>query len=96
MTNLFINRDLKDEIISQSGHFPHNHYRFQTIGQTTLCKQMFPDYHYVNLKILQNRNYHKIPKHFRNSPAGLIVDEAQQYPDLFSYVQVVVDENPDS
>ncbi len=99
MTNLFINRDLKDEIISQSRYFP-----VITItgprqsGKTTLCKQMFPDYHYVNLEdIAKTEIIKQNPKAFLEIHSqGLIVDEAQQYPDLFSYVQVVVDENPDS
>ena len=99
MTNLFINRDLKDEIISQSRYFP-----VITItgprqsGKTTLCKQMFPDYHYVNLEdITKTEIIKQNPKAFLEIHSqGLIVDEAQQYPDLFSYVQVVVDENPDS
>ena len=99
MANLFINRDLKDEIISQSRYFP-----VITItgprqsGKTTLCKQMFPDYHYVNLEdIAKTEIIKQNPKAFLEIHSqGLIVDEAQQYPDLFSYVQVVVDENPDS
>ncbi len=99
MTNLFINRDLKDEIISQSRYFP-----VITItgprqsGKTTLCKQMFPDYHYVNLEdIAKTEIIKQNPKAFLEIHSqGLIVDEAQQYPDLFSYVQVVVDENPES
>ena len=55
MTNVFINRDLKDEIISQSRYFP-----VITVtgprqsGKTTLCKQMFPNYHYVNLEDIVN------------------------------------------
>lgn len=99
MTNLFINRDLKDEIISQSRYFP-----VITItgprqsGKTTLCKQMFPDYHYVNLEdIAKTEIIKQNPKAFLEIHSqGLIVDDVQQYPDLFSYVQVVVDENPES
>jgi predicted AAA+ superfamily ATPase len=99
MANLFINRDLKDEIINQSRYFP-----VITItgprqsGKTTLCKQMFPDYHYVNLEdIVKTEIIKQNPKAFlENHSKGLIVDDVQQYPDLFSYVQVVVDENPES
>jgi len=99
MTNLFINRDLKDKIISQSRYFP-----VITItgprqsGKTTLCKQMFPDYHYVNLEdIAKTEIIKQNPKAFLEIHSkGLIVDDVQQYPDLFSYVQVVVDENPES
>ena len=99
MDSSFINRDLKDEIINQSRYFP-----VITVtgprqsGKTTLCKQMFPDYHYVNLEdIAKTEIIKQNPKAFLEIHSqGLIVDEAQQYPDLFSYVQVVVDENPES
>jgi predicted AAA+ superfamily ATPase len=99
MANLFIDRDLKEEIISQSRYFP-----VITItgprqsGKTTLCKQMFPDYHYVNLEdIAKTEIIKQNPKAFLEIHSqGLIVDDVQQYPDLFSYVQVVVDENPES
>jgi predicted AAA+ superfamily ATPase len=63
-----------------------------------LCKQMFPDYHYVNLEdIAKTEIIKQNPKAFLEIHSqGLIVDDVQQYPDLFSYVQVVVDENPES
>jgi len=37
------------------------------------------------------------PKHFLEQYAskGVIIDEAQQYPELFSFIQVVADEHPD-
>ena len=59
---------------------------------------MFPDYHYVNLEdIVKTEIIKQNPKAFlENHSKGLIVDDVQQYPDLFSYVQVVVDENPES
>ncbi|OQB30518.1 MAG: hypothetical protein BWY08_01143 [Bacteroidetes bacterium ADurb.Bin174] len=99
MGALFINRELKEEIIRQSHYFS-----VITItgprqsGKTTLCKQMFPDYHYVNLEdIAKTEIIKQNPKEFlQNHSQGLIVDEAQQYPDLFSYIQVVVDENPNA
>lgn len=28
-------------------------------------------------------------------PSGLVIDEAHHYPELFSFVQVTVDQNPD-
>jgi predicted AAA+ superfamily ATPase len=67
-------------------------------GKTTLCKLVFPDYRYFNLEnpttieeIKQN------PKEFlgKYAPNGIIFDEAQKYPELFSYIQVIADENPD-
>jgi len=37
------------------------------------------------------------PKHFleQYAPKGIIIDEVQQYPELFSYIQIVADEHPD-
>lgn len=64
-------------------------------GKTTLCRQLFPEYHYVNLEDVSLREQIMLePKAFlRQYIGGLIVDEAQLYPEIFSYVQVVVDES---
>ncbi len=65
-------------------------------GKTTLCKYLFPKYHYVDLDDISTRNFIATsPKEFLKQYAkGLIIDEAQTYPDLFSYIKVVVDEVP--
>ena len=99
MSNLFINRELKNTILSHSQYFP-----VLTItgprqsGKTTLCKNIFPDYHYVSLEdITRTEVIKQNPKSFlQDHISGLIIDEAQQYPELFSYIQVVVDENPNA
>lgn len=65
-------------------------------GKTTLLRETFSDYTYVNLENLDQRaaaaedprsflHYHKAN--------GLIIDEAQHVPELFSYLQQIVDEN---
>ena len=67
-------------------------------GKTTLCKKVFPDYEYINLEdetirvdIDQSRkSYFVAHRH------GLIIDEAQNMPEVFSIVQVVVDEYEDA
>lgn len=66
-------------------------------GKTTLCKQIFPDYAYVNLEDISVREQASTdPKAFLSSyTSGVIIDEAQNYPDLFSYLQVVSDANPE-
>lgn len=64
-------------------------------GKTTLCKQVFADYRYVTLENPDTRLYAE------NDPRGfleeyndkVIIDEAQNVPVLFSYIQGVVDEN---
>lgn len=64
-------------------------------GKTTLCKMAFPTYRYVNLENLDTRELLvRDPISFlKENKEGMIVDEAQLYPDLFSYIQVLVDED---
>lgn len=63
-------------------------------GKTTLAKQLFPDYTYANLENPLTREFaRENPFQFlRQSQQGLIIDEAQYVPELFSYIQVHVDE----
>ena len=63
-------------------------------GKTTLCKLTFPDYDYVNLedstmRLDLEQNYHS----YLRSHTKLIIDEAQLLPELFSAIQVAVDED---
>jgi hypothetical protein len=65
-------------------------------GKTTLARAAFPDFLYVSLEDLQNRQEaSEDPRgflsHQRKAP-GVILDEVQRAPDLFSYIQGVVDE----
>lgn len=64
-------------------------------GKTTLARATFPDFAYVSLEDLQNRrDARDDPRGFlrRFSDGGAIFDEVQQTPDLFSYLQPLVDE----
>ncbi len=63
-------------------------------GKTTLAQQLFPDYAYANLENPLTREFaRESPFQFlRQNPRGLIIDEAQYVPELFSYIQVYVDE----
>lgn len=99
MDNLFINRELKNTVLRYSQFYPVLTMTGpRQSGKTTLCKNIFPDYHYVSLEdITRTEIIKQNPKKFLQSHiAGLIIDEAQQYPELFSYIQVVVDENPNA
>ena len=62
-------------------------------GKTTLLKTAFPSYDYVNLEHPPTRTLAlNDPDHFlAQYNKGLIIDEAQRAPELFSYIQVVVD-----
>ncbi len=64
-------------------------------GKTTLAKSVFPNYAYANLENLPTRQFaSENPIGFlKQYPNGLIIDEAQYIPELFSYIQVEVDQS---
>lgn len=62
-------------------------------GKTILTKLAFPEHHYVNLEDPDNRAYAaQDPKGLLTTYDKLIIDEAQNVPELFSYIQRIVDE----
>ena len=63
------------------------------VGKTTLARYIFKDYQYVSLEEPDNTKIAKEdPRGFLNQYAGnLIIDEAQKVPELFSYIQTIVD-----
>jgi len=63
-------------------------------GKTTLLNHAFPDYKYYNLERMDHREMIIAdPLGFlRNAGTRVIFDEAQNLPELFSYIQVVSDE----
>ena len=63
-------------------------------GKTTLCRQLFPGYFYANLEDPETRSFAlNDPRGFlAQGPNGMVIDEAQYAPLLFSYIQVLVDE----
>ncbi|MDP2423194.1 MAG: ATP-binding protein [Bacteroidales bacterium] len=62
-------------------------------GKTTLLKQTFPDYRYVNLEDPEMRAWAlEQPKDFLQVNSWpVIIDEAQYAPELFSYIQLITD-----
>lgn len=64
-------------------------------GKTTLVRAVFPALPYVSLEEPDIRQIALTdPRGFlSNYPAGAILDEIQNTPDLFSYIQRIVDEN---
>lgn len=62
-------------------------------GKTTLVKQVFPAKDYVNLETPPNLNFaFDDPVGFlQKYPEGAIIDEAQNAPHLFSFLQEIVD-----
>ena len=65
-------------------------------GKTTLAKMLFPDHTYISLERPDYREQaEEDPNRFlRSFGDGVILDEVQRAPDLFSYIQVIVDEQP--
>ncbi len=96
--SIYLNRQLSEEIVRVSAHYP-----ILTVtgprqsGKTTLCKQLYPNYTYVNLEDLSLRELVSAnPKAFlQQYKDGVILDEVQTMPELFSYLQVVSDANPE-
>ncbi len=64
-------------------------------GKTTLARAAFPDFTYVSLEDLQHRQEAlEDPRGFlrRHGSGGVIFDEVQRTPDLFSYLQGAIDD----
>lgn len=64
-------------------------------GKTTLVRHIFRDKSYVNLENPDLRMYATDdPRGFlSNYPQGAVLDEVQRVPDLFSYLQQILDES---
>jgi len=62
-------------------------------GKTTLVKYTFPEKSYVSLEEPDNREFAQTdPRGFLAAyPEGAILDEIQRTPELFSYIQTIVD-----
>lgn len=62
-------------------------------GKTTLAREVFPEKPYVSLEDLDERDFaHRDPRGFlARFPDGAVLDEVQRAPDLFSYLQTLVD-----
>lgn len=65
-------------------------------GKTTLCRTVLPDRPYVSLEGLDVRTYaREDPRGFLGEyRRGAVIDEVQRAPDLTSYLQGEVDEDP--
>ncbi len=69
-------------------------------GKTTLARFIFPRHQYVSLEDLDNRAFaREDPRGFLaeyQNAHGIILDEVQHAPDLLSYIQTIIDQNPRS
>ena len=64
-------------------------------GKTTLLLDAFPEYRYVNMELMDNRNFAtEDPRGFlRLYDKNVIIDEAQRVPELFPWLQAKTDED---
>lgn len=65
-------------------------------GKSTLCRGVFPGRAYANLELPDSRRFaQEDPRAFlAGFPEGAILDEVQRCPQLLSYLQVMVDDDP--
>jgi len=99
MKNQLIYRELEHEIVRLKSHFPVVVLTGpRQSGKTTLSKNLFANYHYVDMTRVADREQIAVaPESFlKQHAAGLIIDEAQNYPELFPYIKIVADEIPES
>lgn len=64
-------------------------------GKTTLLKKSLPEYKYISLEDKDIRDFAQNDERGFLASVGtkVIIDEAQRVPDLFSYIQTLVDSN---
>lgn len=92
---MFIDRFLKNKLISSFEKFP---VLFLTgprqSGKTSLVRNTFPNLNYFNLEDPSFRSSIVEDPHgfLSQHEDGIILDEVQNFPELFSYIQIYVDE----
>lgn len=90
-----IKRQIEKRLLDVAKHYP-----VVTVtgprqsGKTTLIRNAFPNYHYVSLEDPdRRREAMEDPRDFLHRyNRNVIFDEAQKAPELFSYIQTMVDE----
>jgi len=90
-----IQRDITAKLLQLAGKFPVVSLTGpRQSGKTTLLKNVFPGKAYVSLEDIDVRQFATDdPRGFLATyPYGAILDEVQRVPDLFSYIQGIVDE----
>lgn len=89
-----LKRELTNKIIELRSKFPVLTLTGpRQTGKTTLLKSIYTDVPYVSLEDIDNKqNAQTDPRGFlANYPNGAVIDEIQHVPELFSYIQGVVD-----
>jgi len=91
-----IDRNIKEKIIKLAQSFPALGIMGpRQSGKTTLVKEIFPEYTYVTLEDADTQLFAKNDARsfleVYTKKKGLIIDEAQRVPELFSYLQGIID-----
>ena len=94
---MIINREISEILLKSAAKMP-----VITVtgprqsGKTTLVKNIFPNYSYVNMELPLSREiFNSDPIAFiKNIKSGIIIDEFQNVPEILSYIQVDSDDNP--
>lgn len=97
MVSSFIPRYISSAILEAAQYFPViSVVGPRQSGKTTLIRNLFPSLSYYTLENLDTREFAaNDPVAFLNAhEEGMILDEAHNVPELFSYIQGIVDENP--
>jgi len=93
---MILNRNLTSHIKKMIGKFPVVSVTGpRQSGKTTMLRNFFPGYKYFNLERLDYRELirNDIIGFLKNAGNKIIFDEAQNLPELFSYIQVITDQN---
>lgn len=94
---MFIKRNIKETIIKHAQHYPVLALTGpRQSGKTTLAQDIFKHHKYATLEDLDVRAFAlSDPRGFLDygDSDGLIIDEVQHAPELFSYIQSIVDKN---
>ena len=89
-----LKRDLTQKLVQLAKQFPVVALTGpRQSGKTTLAKATFPEKTYLSLEDLDVRQFAlNDPRGFLNQfPEGAILDEIQRAPEIFSYLQTIVD-----
>jgi len=92
-----IERDLAPQLLKAAASFPAVTLTGpRQSGKSTLCRNLFPAFHYANLEQPDTRRYaQEDPKSFlQDLEGGAVMDEIQNVPELLSWLQVQIDDDP--